>query len=71
MIKPGHVFVTEYAAMPNAIPTTEWFVVPIDKDGNPVRISRLRWRVISTWPTFDKANAEAQRLTRMLQAVRL
>jgi hypothetical protein len=60
--------VTEYAAMPNAIPTTQWLVVPIRSDGSPVREGK-GWKVVSSYLTIEAAERDAAARTKMLEYV--
>jgi len=58
-----------YCAMPNAIPTTQWLVVPVDCDDNPIRDGDS-WVVVGWHDTIEHAESHAQHLTQLLYLVR-
>jgi hypothetical protein len=59
--------ITSYAAMPTAIPTAKWVVVPM-RGENPVR-DHDGWMVVAEFDSFEAADAEAAKLTRILSII--
>ena len=59
---------THFAAFPNAIPETEWYVVAVDADGRPERKGK-GWNIRSTHASYAEAAAQAAWMTALMRNV--